>query len=88
MRNLRRVTWTGIAAPVLMFLAFKIDYSPIDWLATPFWFSGVYVITHLIPSDPRRMFYAIVLNFGIVWVALFLISTLVARQIQKHREKA
>jgi len=88
MRNLRRVIWTGIAAPVLMFLAFKIDYSPVDWLAIPFWFPGVYVVTHLISSVQGKMFYAIALNFLIVWAALFSISTLVARQIQEHREHA
>jgi hypothetical protein len=88
MRILWRLIWTGFAAPILQFLAFEIDYSPIDWIAVPFWFPGVYVITHLIPSDPHEMIHAIALNFVFVWAALFMISTLIHKQLQRRRELA
>jgi hypothetical protein len=85
---MRRLIWTGLLAPILMFLAFKIDYSPIDWVAVPFWFPGVMIVTRLIPNDPHRMFYAIAFNFLIVWAVLFTVTVLVGMYLGRTREHA
>jgi len=93
-RFFARLACTGIAAPLLMLLAFEMDGSGFAWLAAPFYAPGLMIaplVSRLAGQAGNLeidLKVAFGLNFVFIWIALLLVLNLVERFVARSRAKA
>ena len=92
-RLFARLACAGIAAPLLMLAAYRMDGTRFGWLALPFYAPGLLIAKQFVHGSPEPgqvplyIKVAFGLNFVFIWILLLTLFTLIENLISRKREQ-